>query len=39
VVTMSAAPGFGAPAAVPEPGALALLVVGALGLLGRRRRS
>ena len=30
---------FGAPALVPEPGSLALLMVGALGVLGRRRRS
>ena len=29
---------FGAPALVPEPGSLGLLMVGALGLLGRRRR-
>ena len=26
-------------AAVPEPGAVGLLLVGALGLMGRRRRS
>ena len=30
---------FGAPALVPEPGSMGLLLVGALGLLGRRRRS
>ncbi len=30
---------FGAPALVPEPGSLALLMVGALGCLSRRRRS
>ena len=30
---------FGAPALVPEPGALGLLAVGALGLMGHRRRN
>ena len=30
---------FGAPALVPEPGSMGLMLVGALGLLGRRRRS
>ena len=29
---------FGAPALVPEPGSMGLLLVGALGVLGRRRR-
>ena len=29
---------FGAPALVPEPGSLGLLLTGSLGLLGRRRR-
>jgi autotransporter-associated beta strand protein len=30
---------FGAPALVPEPGALGLLIVGAIGLANRRRRA
>ena len=30
---------FGAPALVPEPGSMGLLLVGGLGFLGRRRRS
>ena len=30
---------FGATGVVPEPGALALLMVGALGVFGRRRRA
>ena len=29
---------FGAPALVPEPGSLGLLMVGALGVMSRRRR-
>ncbi|MCE9611138.1 MAG: autotransporter-associated beta strand repeat-containing protein [Chthoniobacter sp.] len=32
------APGFGGAATVPEPGTLGLLLVGALGVLNRRRR-
>jgi|GEM_PF-1377120 len=30
---------FGAPGVVPEPGSLSLLLLGALGMLGRRRRA
>ena len=33
------APGFGGGAVVPEPGTLGLLLVGALGMLNRRRRA
>jgi autotransporter family porin len=38
VVTMTATPSLASTAAVPEPGSLAFLTVGALGLLARRRR-
>jgi hypothetical protein len=32
------APSFGGGAVVPEPGTIGLLLVGALGMMGRRRR-
>ena len=34
-----AAPAAASSAVVPEPGSIALLMVGALGFLGRRRRN